>query len=288
MKELSSSPGAYYKRKNHEGKSCMAITYVVNVPVTDVWARARAGEEKERLTQALLGDPVLAVDGDGSWVLGQVPDGYQGYMRRADLVPAPAARADTWATVVAREAAIRLVDDPSSSGMEIYLGTSLKLANGEAVSQVDKEVAVCLPDGKRGYIASDAVAVEPALPGQAKLAATALGYALLLLGAPYLWGGVTWAGVDCSGLVYVAYRTAGLLLPRDADQQYAHSQPVTGLPSPGELAFFATEEPGLASHVGLYLGQDRFVHASSRLGGVVVTSLNSPFYKEHFLGWRRC
>lgn len=265
----------------------MATAYVVNVPVADVWAHPQTGKERERLTQVLMGDLVLMIE-EGSWVLGQMPDGYRGYVSRTNLVSASTAYFGQKATVIVAQAAIHLVDDYLSfSEMNVYLGTCLKLVKEETVGHSDKKYVVRLPDGRRGQIASDAVAEQSAPQGKSERAAKALDYALLLLGAPYLWGGITSCGVDCSGLVYVAYRTAGLLLPRDADQQYAFSQPIKGQAAPGDLVFFSTEEPGLPSHVGLYLGQNQFIHASSRLGGVVVTSLNSPFYRKHFLGWRR-
>lgn len=263
----------------------MTLTYVVNVPVTDVWDSVLAERKKERLTQGLMGDSVIVLREEGPWVLGQVADGYQGFVRRADLVSVTTACSHKWATVVKAKADIRLIDSPTLSSGKVYLGTRLKLEEGYNLT--DSEYTVCLPDGRKGRIASDAVALKSAVQDNLELAPSALGYALLLLGAPYLWGGITCSGVDCSGLVYIAYRSAGLLLPRDADQQYEYLWPVEGQPSPGDLVFFATEKPGLASHVGLYLGQKRFLHASSRLGGVVVTSLNSPFYRERFLGWRQ-
>ncbi|MGI6129127.1 MAG: NlpC/P60 family protein [bacterium] len=261
----------------------MAVNYIVNVPVTDVWDSTR---ETERLTQALLGDAVLGVYEKNSFVQGQVPDGYLGYLKRADLVPL-SVTSNELATVIKAKAEINLEGDPSPlKKVEVFLGTRLVIKEERA-----GYVVVLLPDGREGQITADSLAFsttrsEPS--ARAQLAGATLDYAMLLLGTPYLWGGMTCLGIDCSGLIHIVYRSAGLLLPRDADQQYDYCRLVNGPPSLGDLAFFSTEETGLASHVGLCLGPDRFVHASSRLGGVVVTSLNSPFYKERFLGWRRC
>lgn len=268
----------------------LPITYVVNVPVTDVWDSPESRGEHNRLTQALLGDPVLAEEKNNFWLKVQVPDGYRGYVQRAHLVPASAPCSSLKGTVITAQTQIQLVEEEAPYHRQItaYLGTKLQLAQGTGPGTRDYHYTVYLPDGKTGLIGQDSVAVGKPSRHLAQVAERAQRLALCFIEAPYLWGGITCAGVDCSGLVYATYRCAGLLLPRDADQQYLSSQPVAGPPVPGDLVFFATEEPDVASHVGLYLGQERFLHASSRLGGVVITSLNSPFYRRHLLGWHRC
>ena len=86
------------------------------------------------------------------------------------------------------------------------------------------------------------------------------------LGAPYLWGGMTEVGIDCSGLVHMSFRATGRLVPRDADQQEAAGHPV-GDPRPGDLVSYG--DP--ADHVAFWLGAGRILHATSRdgVGGVV-------------------
>ena len=87
-----------------------------------------------------------------------------------------------------------------------------------------------------------------------------------LLGAPYLWGGMTRQGIDCSGLVHMSFRAAGRLVPRDADQQAAAGTRVTE-PAPGDLIGYG-EPP---DHVAFWLGAGRILHATRREGvdGVV-------------------
>jgi len=86
------------------------------------------------------------------------------------------------------------------------------------------------------------------------------------LGAPYEWGGLTAAGIDCSGLVHMAHRLLGKVVPRDAWEQEAAGQPVD-VPQPGDLATYGGER---ADHVAFWLGDGRILHATAREGlGVV-------------------
>jgi cell wall-associated NlpC family hydrolase len=90
------------------------------------------------------------------------------------------------------------------------------------------------------------------------------------LGAPYLWGGMTERGVDCSGLVHMAHRRLGRLVPRDADQQEAAAEPIAGEAEarPGDLITYGESE---ATHIAFWLGDGRILHATQRaeVDGVV-------------------
>jgi cell wall-associated NlpC family hydrolase len=110
--------------------------------------------------------------------------------------------------------------------------------------------------------------------------------AMRFIGVPYVFGGNSMAGIDCSAYVQRVYASAGIKLPRTADAQYYAARPLGGdEPVAGDLVFFQTYLPG-PSHVGIYLGNGMFAQASSS-HGVTVTALNSSYWKARFLGFRR-
>lgn len=105
--------------------------------------------------------------------------------------------------------------------------------------------------------------------------------ALRFLGVPYVFGGTSSSGFDCSGYVQHVFAMLGMHLPRTADAQYYAGSRVRAL-HPGDLVFFQTYEPG-PSHVGIYIGNGRFVHASSS-HGVMVSSLSDSYWANRYLG----
>jgi cell wall-associated NlpC family hydrolase len=105
-----------------------------------------------------------------------------------------------------------------------------------------------------------------------------------MIGVPYVWGGTGAHGLDCSGFTMRIYRLAGINIKRLADEQYYQGTP-TDNPMPGDLVFFSTYLPG-PSHVGIYLGNNYFIHASSSKG-VTISSLNDAYFKKRYLGARR-
>lgn len=115
---------------------------------------------------------------------------------------------------------------------------------------------------------------------QGRHAATTIAHKMV--GKPYRFGGSTPQGFDCSGLVYYAYHKAGIKVPRTSEQQFQDSLPVK--PShmrEGDLLFFRIA--GKISHVGVYLGNQRFIHAPSSGKRVSISTLDEPYWRERLV-----
>jgi peptidoglycan DL-endopeptidase CwlO len=110
---------------------------------------------------------------------------------------------------------------------------------------------------------------------------------LTLQGAPYRNGGATPEGFDCSGFVQYVFGLHGVGVPRATREQFrlGRSIPRDRL-APGDLVFFSTTAPG-ASHVGIMIGGDQFVHAPSSRGVVRVERLSSDYWGRRYIGARR-
>ena len=137
-----------------------------------------------------------------------------------------------------------------------------------------------------------APAPSPAPPALPAPAGAANGYALSgtalsLRGAPYRDGGIDPSGFDCSGFVRYVYEQHGVNVPRQVRDQFRIGKPVDrDRLEPGDLVFFSTVAPG-ASHVGIVIGGDQFVHAPSERGVVRVESLTQQYWASRFIGAKR-
>ncbi|HZH83058.1 MAG TPA: C40 family peptidase [Phototrophicaceae bacterium] len=124
----------------------------------------------------------------------------------------------------------------------------------------------------------------PRVPIRDRLASAARHF----LGLPYRWGGMSERrGMDCSGLIKTLFAKLNIEVPRTARDQYRAGQEVTveNLQA-GDLLFFSTD--GMTpDHVGVYVGEHRFVHAEKKAGRVIITDLNQSWYIKHFIGARR-
>ena len=135
-------------------------------------------------------------------------------------------------------------------------------------------------DGVGGVAAAPQAASSAATEGR-RVALTALQW----LGTPYRYGGASPEGFDCSGLVWYSYRQLGRRVPRTTSGLRADSRPVpTAELRPGDLLFFRFTGGSKVSHVGIYLGDRRFVHAPSRGGRVSRARLDSAFWRSRLVG----
>jgi cell wall-associated NlpC family hydrolase len=118
--------------------------------------------------------------------------------------------------------------------------------------------------------------------GVRKMIQTAMRY----IGVPYVFGGNTPEGFDCSGFTRYVFARGGVWLPRMADEQYEMGRPVAKAKlQPGDLVYFTTYAPGV-SHVGIYLGDGKFISATSSRG-VAVAYLADSYWGPRYIGARR-
>ena len=232
---------------------------VVTLPALDVRLEPRHAAELG--TQLLLGEVVRVLGrGPGTgWVrVRNAADGYAGWVREWGLVPASAARAMRWrerARAVVGVPVAQVLTGPGrgASVTPVFFGN--RVIAGRTVRGYR---SVELPDGRRGLLPASAFATRRPPSIEERV--------LTLLGTPYLWGGRTPAGYDCSAFVQQVLLEQGVTLPRDAKDQWRRCSRLRSesSPRPGDLVFF--RRPGeRPSHVGIALGDKYFAHSRGRV-----------------------
>ena len=283
----------------HAPSSPRSIDQPALQPSVDMraWLAGLTTSQREGLTdrvdtQVVLGDAVLVVGVQGGWANVRVTDqphpadgrGYPGWIPLVQLTfdppPSPAAPARA-ATVVSRTA---WLSDPADGHhvLEVSIGTRLPVQAAEGAS-----VDVVTPDGATLRAASSDVSITaPDAPALGPSADDVVRVAELFDGLPYLWGGLSGFGVDCSGLTYMAYRLHGVTIPRDSRVQATAGSPVArDALRPGDVVFFAKN--GTVHHNGMYVGSNTMLHASHTGTPVRTTSLDTQPYATEYQGARR-
>ena len=145
--------------------------------------------------------------------------------------------------------------------------------------------------GTSGYVSSDYITLTSETPA-ATVAASSVGeeiaaYAQNFLGTPYVYGGSSTSGFDCSGFTQYVFRQCGYSINRTADAQYSNGSYVSyDSLQAGDLVFFAnTYSASGITHVGIYIGGGQFIHAAN--GGVKISSLSESYYSSRYYGARR-
>lgn len=120
-----------------------------------------------------------------------------------------------------------------------------------------------------------------------ELGSAIVDYAKKFLGKPYKWGASNGKSFDCSGFAMYIYDNFDISLGHGADLQFKKGKKVDKADlQPGDAVFFTTYKKS-ASHVGIFIGNNKFIHASSSGGKVIITDLNTAYYKKRYLGARR-
>lgn len=244
---------------------------VVCVSVANL--RTEPEHRAEMASQAILGTPLKILKKEHGWYLIQTPDEYLGWTD--DRIASMTKEAyDAWARqpkliVTAEVTHVRTGKERTSQPVSDVVAGSLLSLKG--TSGMFYEAGY--PDGRSGFIAKDEAAAFKTWLAQAhdtpeRIVATAKRF----FGVPYLWGGTSAKGMDCSGFTKMVYYLNGVLLPRDADQQAAVGDSVA-VPAgnmdlkPGDLLFFGSHagagKPERVTHVAISLGGRRFIHSSA-------------------------
>ncbi len=261
--------------------------------VADV--RRFSNHASELITQIIYGDVVEPLKEDGEWYLVRMDDGYIGWIR-------------SWHLVVVTPGAVKAYKESAKFRTSVNHAVVFQAPERDALPVTDLVIgtkleinpcarrgwrSVRLPDGKEGFIVARDVEKNPVRMRTSRKQLSETG--LRFLGIPYIWGGTTTKGFDCSGLVQRIYRLSGRVIPRDADMQSVYGTARTADPahplaaaqelSTGDLIFFGKSATQI-THVAMYLSENLFLHA---FGQVRVGSLDpaSQLFESRLVAeWR--
>ena len=245
---------------------------LVNISVCNI--RSVPKHSGELATQSILGTPLKVWKQQENWYLIQTPDHYLGWVDGGGITVMDEADMQQWQSSerIVITAHGTFVRDPVSEQIvtDLVQGAIMMSQGVEGNKQM-----VELPDGRNGYVPLDASRSfadffqEPADPVEG-----IIGAAYTFMGRPYLWGGTSERAMDCSGFTKTIFYLNGLMLPRDASQQVHVGQAIDTDKElrnleRGDLLFFGRKKaPGIKeriTHVAVYLGEGRILHASGRV-----------------------
>ena len=244
---------------------------IVNVSVCNI--RSNPKHSAELATQALLGAPLRVWKKDGGFFLVQTPDDYFGWVDGGGFELMDSAEYENWMqserVIVTQDYvfAYEHASDVSPKVTDLLAGNILQtLENQGSFTKIQ------LPDGRTGFAKSaNLTPLGQWLDSCQPDAKHILASAREMMGRPYLWGGTSGKGMDCSGFTKMAFFLNGVQLPRDASQQVHSGEAVetdTTLKNlqPGDLLFFGRkatpEQKEKITHVAIYLGDGKIIHAS--------------------------
>lgn len=260
--------------------------YVINDSIVDVFRYPAI--TSERVTQTLFCQQVKILEESLGWSKVEVVDGYIGWIKSDKIDKTFANITPIKVVIKSKLKNIYLTPNTTSPIKEITLGTELY-----CISKIDTWYELALPMNTTGWIEDfDTLQIQTGTHIPKTTGSEFIETVKKFLGVPYLWGGVGAWGIDCSGLTYICCRVNGVDLPRDAQPQY-DAIPTSVTPNikymrTGDLIFFGPKvNSKTVSHVGIYISNNQFIHASSSEGLVTIASLSNSYYKKRVVGVKR-
>jgi len=264
----------------------IATTYAVAVGVADI--RRNPDPTSELVTQALMNAPAMPGEVAGAWTHVKLSD-YEGWIR-TDQLEEPIVKGfckvgESCGTALPYAAVVTVTHAPlyaaaienATVGM-VYLSTALPIQD----ITHERRLQVALPGEHLAWLQRDAIDIrDSAEPYPKTPISTVTACARSLLGRPYLWGGTSWEGIDCSGFVQLCYRMGGYIIPRDADQQHDFLQDAVPRAEmrEGDLIFFGSER---ITHVGMALNNKEYIHAEGQNYNQVVINTFDPAAAHYY------
>ena len=255
---------------------------VVLRPVANMYSKASA--DADIVSQAIYGTNVAVIEQKDGWTHIRTPDDYTGWVPASELLPGdPYAASGRVARVTSMYAHIYREPNVTKHAPMLTVPWEVKL---EITGAGDRWLTVRLADGRTGYIQTGDVTFNASLLSTAEM----LSLSRRFLGLPYTWGGTSSYGYDCSGFMQMLERQRGVNMPRDAQPQAEWSGVVPVARKDveaGDLLYFGSSEKHI-THTGMYLGDGKFINATTHLTPMVrIDELDDPYWVRLLVAIRR-